>query len=62
MSGGSEGGAVLPAAQFTNGQTYSVLNLPTLHRVRPFVVHAVWIREQRESNKLMRLREGIACG
>ena len=54
---GSSVAGVLPSAQFTNGQSFSVLDLPTLHATRPFVVHAVWIREQRESNKLMRLRE-----
>jgi len=54
---GTSVAGVLPSAQFTNGQSFGVLDLPTLHAVRPFVVHAVWIREQRESNKLVRLRE-----
>ena len=54
---GSAVAGVLPTAQFTNGQTFQVFGLPRLHGVVPFVVHAVWIREQRESNKLMRLRE-----
>ena len=37
---------VLPAAQFCNGQSLQVLQLPRLHNVTPFVLHTVWIREQ----------------
>ncbi|KAL1507978.1 hypothetical protein AB1Y20_007580 [Prymnesium parvum] len=59
MVNGSVVAGILPAAQFCNGQTYSVFDLPRLHKVAPFVVHAVWIREQREVNKLMRLREAM---
>ena len=57
MVDGAAIAGVLPVAQFTNGQSFSVLRLPQLARVQPFVVHTVWIRQQREVNKLMRLRE-----
>merc|ERR1740115_42223 len=54
---GSVVGGVLPAAQFCNTLTHSVLSLWRVHGVQPFVVHATWMRQQREAFKLMRLRE-----
>ncbi|KAL1518457.1 hypothetical protein AB1Y20_002749 [Prymnesium parvum] len=50
-------GAVLPSAQFCNTLTYSVLKLWRPLGVRPFAVHATWMRQQLEQFKLMRLRE-----
>lgn len=39
-------GAVLPSAQFCNTLTYSVLKLWEPLHVRPFAVHATWMRQQ----------------
>ena len=52
-------GAVLPAAQFCNTLTHSVLQLWRAEEppVRPYALHATWMRQQREEYKLMRLRE-----
>ena len=41
---GSVVGGVLPAAQFCNTLTHSVLSLWRVHGVQPFVVHATWMR------------------
>ncbi len=54
---GSVFGGVLPAAQFCNTLTHGVLQLHKPLGVRPFVVHATWMRQQAEAFKLMRLRE-----
>ena len=43
---GSVVAGVLPAAQFCNGQTYSVLALPRLHNVTPFVIPTVRYRPE----------------
>ena len=52
---------VLPAAQFTNTLTHSVLKLWEVARVTPFVVHATWMRRQEEPWKRMRLRQARAA-
>ena len=52
-------GGVLPSAQFCNTLTHSVLSLWRVHGVAPYVVHATWMRQQREEFKLMRLREAM---
>ena len=54
---GSSVGGVLPSAQFCNTLTHSVLQLWKQREVRPYAVHATWMRQQRMEFKLMRLRE-----
>ena len=39
-------GGVLPAAQFTNTLTHDVLQLWRARSVRPYVLHATWMRQQ----------------
>ena len=57
MLNGTSVGGVLPSAQFCNTLTHSVLQLWKAQSVRPFVVHATWMRTQAEPYKRMRLRE-----
>ena len=42
-------GGVLPAAQFCNTLTHDVLQLWRARAVRPYVVHATWMRQQAEA-------------
>lgn len=57
MLNGSSIAGVLPSAQFANTLTYSVLQLWRRPGVRPYAVHATWMRMQSEQYKVMRLRE-----
>jgi len=57
LTNGNVTGAVLPAAQFCNTMTHDLLQLWKQAGVRPFAVHATWMRRQEEPWKLMRLRE-----
>ncbi len=50
-------GGVLPTAQFGNTLTHSVLQLGRAEGVDPYVVHATYMRSQKESFKVSRLRE-----
>ena len=50
-------GAVLPAAQFCNTLTHSVLRLWHAAHVEPYALHATWMRRQEMPWKVMRLRE-----
>ena len=50
-------GGVLPIAQFGNTLTHSVLKLWKFEKVRPYAVHATWMRSQDIDYKIMRLRE-----
>ena len=43
---GSVAGAVLPVAQFTNTLTHSVLALWRGANVKPYALHATWMRRQ----------------
>ena len=57
---GTSVGGVLPSAQFCNTLTHSVLQLWKATAggpVKPYVVHATWMRNQAEPFKRMRLRE-----
>ena len=58
---GNVTGGVLPSAQFCNTLTHDVLQLWRKKKlggdVRPYVVHATWMRNQAEPFKLARLRE-----
>ena len=48
LTNGTSVAAVLPVAQFCNTLTHSVLQLWKGAGVRPFAVHATWMRQQRE--------------
>ena len=57
---GTSVGAVLPSAQFCNTLTHSVLQLWKATAggpVKPYALHATWMRNQAEPFKRMRLRE-----